>query len=155
MRKTRFLSMALALSLCVMSTVSMAEEIGSIDTTFRALGANDQIVVQAFDDPEVTGIACYLSSAKTGGISGSIGLASDKSDASVACRQIGPISFDPNLKTGKDVFSQKSSLFFKKLHVVRMIDTKRKVLVYLTYSDHLVDGSPKNSITAVSYGAPQ
>lgn len=155
MRKTRFLSMALGLSLCVMSAVSMAEEIGAVNTNVRLVGANDQIVVQAFDEPDVAGIACFLSSAKTGGVSGSMGFASDTSDASVACRQIGPISFDPSLKSGQDVFTQKSSLFFKKLHVVRMIDTKRKVLVYLTYSDHLVDGSPKNSITAVSYGAPQ
>lgn len=155
MRKTRFLSMALGLSLCVMSAVSMAEEIGSVDTSFKWVGPDNKIVVQAFDDPEVTGIACYLSSAKTGGISGGLGLASDTSDASVACRQVGPISFDPSLKSGKEVFTQKSSLFFKKLHVIRMIDTKRKAFVYLVYSDHLVDGSPKNSITAVSYGAPQ
>jgi len=143
---------ALAMSL---SVSAMAEEIGSVDTSFKMIGPDNKIVVQAFDDPEVAGIACYLSSAKTGGISGGLGLASDTSDASVACRQVGQISFDPSLKSGEEVFSQKSSLFFKKLHVIRMIDTKRKVFVYLTFSDHLIDGSPKNSISAVSYGVTQ
>jgi len=155
MLKSRFLTLALGLSMCAMSAVSMAEDIGSVDTSFKVLGANNKIVVQAFDDPEVTGVACYLSSAKTGGISGSLGIASDTSDASVACRQVGPISFPDTLESGKEAFKEKRSMFFKNLHVIRMIDRKRKVLVYLTYSDHLIDGSPKNSISAVSYGSTQ
>ena len=143
------------LVMMMFSFAAVGEEIGSVSTTFRAFGSNDSIKINVFDDPEVKGVACYLSSAKTGGISGSVGLASDPSDASVACRQSGPISFSDNLKSGMDVFTAKRSLFFKELHVVRFIDRQRKMLVYLTYSDHLVDGSPKNSITAVSYGLPQ
>lgn len=143
------------LVMMMFSFVAVGEEIGSVSTTFRVLGSNDSIKINVFDDPEVKGVACYLSSAKTGGISGSVGLASDTSDASVACRQSGPISFSDDLKSGMDVFTAKRSLFFKELHVVRFIDRQRKMLIYLTYSDHLVDGSPKNSITAVSYGLPQ
>lgn len=143
------------LVMMMFSFAAVGEEIGSVSTTFRAFGSNDSIKINVFDDPEVKGVACYLSSAKTGGISGSVGLASDTSDASVACRQSGPISFSDDLKSGMDVFTAKRSLFFKELHVVRFIDRQRKMLVYLTYSDHLVDGSPKNSITAVSYGLPQ
>lgn len=144
----------IAIGLMSISAMAFADKdvVGEVSTTWKMLGPNNKIVVTVFDDPEVKGVSCYLSSAKTGGISGAVGLASDTSDASVACRQTGEISFNDNLETGKEVFSAKRSLLFKELHVVRFIDRERKVLVYLTYSDYLIDGSPKNSITAVSYG---
>lgn len=145
----RILSVVLMLAL---SSFAMAENIGSVSTSFRLVGANDSIQVDAFDDPDVAGVSCFLSYAKTGGVSGSLGIASDTSDASVACRQTGPISFPKELKQQDDVFNKKSSFFFKKLHVIRIVDAKRKTLVYMTYSDHLIDGSPKNSISAVYYG---
>lgn len=125
-----------------------ADVIGTVDTTFRMLGANDKIVIEAFDDPEVTGVACHLSRAKTGGVSGSLSMAEDTSDASIACRQIGPISFG-KLKDGEEVFNKRTSLLFKKMHVVRFFDQKRNTLIYLVYSDKLVDGSPKNAISTV------
>ena len=144
----------IAIGLISISAMAFADKdvVGEVSTTWKMLGPNNKIVVTVFDDPEVKGVSCYLSSAKTGGISGAVGLASDTSDASVACRQTGEISFSDNLETGKEVFSAKRSLLFKELHVVRFIDRERKVLVYLTYSDYLIEGSPKNSITAVSYG---
>lgn len=145
----RILSVVLMLAL---SSFAMAENIGSVSTNFRMLGSNDEIKVDAFDDPDVKGVSCFISYAKTGGIKGDIGLASDTSDASVACRQTGPISFDPNIKEKDEVFNKKSSLFFKKLHVVRFVDKSRKTMIYLTFSDHLVNGSPKNAISAVYYG---
>lgn len=92
-----------------------ADVIGTVDTTFRMLGANDKIVIEAFDDPEVTGVACHLSRAKTGGVSGSLSMAEDTSDASIACRQIGPISFG-KLKDGEEVFNKRTSLLFKDVH---------------------------------------
>lgn len=143
-----------AIGLMSISAMAFADKdvVGEVSTTWKMLGPNNKIVVTVFDDPEVKGVSCYLSSAKTGGISGAVGLASDTSDASVACRQTGEIEFSDNLETGKEVFSAKRSLLFKELHVVRFIDRERKVLVYLTYSDYLIEGSPKNSITAVSYG---
>lgn len=144
----------IAIVLMSISAMAFADKdvVGEVSTTWKMLGPNNKIIVTVFDDPEVKGVSCYLSSAKTGGISGAVGLASDTSDASVACRQTGEIVFSDNLETGKEVFSAKRSLLFKELHVVRFIDRERKVLVYLTYSDYLIDGSPKNSITAVSYG---
>jgi CreA protein len=126
-----------------------AEDIGSVNTTFKMLGPDNKIVVQAFDDPDIDGVACYLSAARTGGIKGGLGLAEDTSDASIACRQIGPITIKNKFDPGDQVFSEKRSIMFKRLRVVRFLDQKRNTLVYLAYSDKLVDGSPKNSISAV------
>ena len=132
---------------------AIAEEIGSVDTAFKLLGANHKIVVEAFDDPKVDGVTCFLSMARKGGIKGSLGLAEDTSDASIACRQVGPISFKAPISTddeGERVFKARRSVLFKKLQVVRFLDRRRNALVYLVYSDKLIDGSPKNSITAVA-----
>lgn len=131
-----------------------AEDIGSVDTAFKLLGANHKVVVEVFDDPKVQGVSCYISRAKTGGITGSMGLAEDKSNASIACRQVGDISFKEPVARQEEVFTQKTSILFKTLRVVRMVDSKRNVLTYLTYSDRLIDGSPQNSITAVPVGKP-
>ncbi|MCZ4280949.1 CreA family protein [Kiloniella laminariae] len=126
-----------------------AEEIGSVDTVFKWLGPNHKIVIEAFDDPKVEGVACHLSRAKTGGVSGAVGLAEDTSDAAIACRQIGPIKFREELDDGEEVFTKRTSLIFKSLQVVRFLDKKRNVLVYLVYSDRVIEGSPKNSISSV------
>jgi CreA protein len=126
-----------------------AEVIGKVDTAFKLLGANHSIVVEAFDDPKVKGVTCHLSRAKTGGIKGSLGLAEDRSDASISCRQIGPISFAEKLKQGEKVFSKKTSLIFKSMQVVRFYDAKRNTLAYLVYSDRVIDGSPQNSLSTV------
>lgn len=127
-----------------------AEEIGEVSTAFKLLGANHKIVVEAFDDPDIAGVSCFVSRAKTGGITGSLGLAEDTSDASIACRQTGPVSFDGRLKAGDRVFRERTSLLFKTLQVVRFYDPDRRTLVYLVYSDKLVDGSPKNAVSAVA-----
>lgn len=131
----------------------MAEQIGSVSTKFKILGANDKIVIEAFDDPDIDGATCYLSRAKTGGISGTVGVAEDTSDASIACRQVGPIKLPENVKNGqkdgKEVFKKSTSLLFKTLQVVRFYDSKRNVLIYLAYSDKVIEGSPKNSISTI------
>jgi len=129
-----------------------AEEIGEVDTAFKLLGANHKIVVEAFDDPKVEGVSCFLSRAKTGGISGSLGIAEDTSDASIACRQVGPIRFKAELEAGEEVFQRRTSIIFKSMQVVRFWDPARATLVYLTYSDKMIDGSPKNAISAVAVG---
>jgi CreA protein len=134
----------------LLSGVAHAETIGSVDTAFNFIGPDHKIVIEAYDDPKVAGVTCYLSRAKTGGIKGGLGLAEDKSEASIACRQVGAISFAKPLKQQEEVFNQSLSILFKKLRVVRMVDQKRNALVYLTYSDKLIDGSPKNSVTAVA-----
>ncbi|MCI4184962.1 protein CreA [Dickeya dianthicola] len=149
--KRRVVLMAAAL-LCGVTSV-WAEEIGSVDTVFKLLGPDHKIIVEAFDDPDVTNVTCYLSRAKTGGIKGGLGLAEDTSDAAISCQQVGPITLSDKITGSKGkgsvVFQQRTSLIFKKLQVVRFYDAKRNALVYLTYSDRLVDGSPKNALSAV------
>ncbi len=147
--RTRWLLLVLAGAL-LPATAAWAEKVGAVDTAFVLLGPDHKIVVDAYDDPGVQGVTCYVSRAKTGGLKGAVGLAEDKSEASIACRQVGPISFAKPIKEQEEMFSERISLVFKKLRVVRMVDAKRNVLVYLTYSDRLVDGSPQNSVTAVA-----
>lgn len=145
--------LAVVFCACFSAIIAQAEEIGRVNTTFKMVGANDRIVIEAFNDPDISGATCYVSRAKTGGISGSLGLAEDTADASLACRQVGPITLPEQVVSGKQdgrrVFKKSTSLLFKKLQVVRFYDRKRNALVYLSYSDKLVDGSPKNSISTI------
>ena len=135
--------------LAIAALAAHAEPVGEVDTVFKLIGPDHKIVVDAYDDPRVAGVTCYVSRAKTGGIKGAVGLAEDKSEASIACRQVGPISFAKPLPVQEEIFNERLSILFKKLRVVRMVDKSRNTLVYLTYSDRVIDGSPKNSITAV------
>ena len=139
----------LTLLACAFAFAARAERVGEVDTVFKLIGPDHKIVVDAYDDPGVKGITCYVSRAKTGGIKGGLGLAEDKEEASIACRQTGPISFAKPLKQEAEMFSERISLVFKRLRVVRMVDAERNTLVYLTYSDRLIEGSPQNSVTAV------
>jgi CreA protein len=156
MKASRFFLKAFALvTLCFLCAsfppLVSAELIGEVDTAFRWLGKDDRVVVEAYDDPKVHGVTCYVSRARTGGVTGTVGLAEDKAEASIACRQVGEtIHFAEKLPRQEDVFTERMSILFKRLHVVRVVDSKRHVLVYLAYSDKLIEGSPKNSISAVS-----
>ena len=129
---------------------AQAETVGAVDTVFKLIGPDHKIVVDAHDDPKVAGVTCYVSRAKTGGVKGALGLAEDKSEASIACRQVGPISIAKPLPQQEEVFNERISLVFKKLRIVRMVDVKRNTLVYLTYADRVIEGSPQNSVTAVA-----
>jgi len=137
------------LALAASAACAQAERIGSVDTAFQWLGRDHDIVVEAYDDPLVAGVTCYVSRARTGGIKGTLGLAEDRAEASIACRQVGPLAFGKPLPRQQQVFSERMSILFKRLRVVRMVDAQRNALVYLSYSDKLVDGSPQNSISAV------
>lgn len=132
---------------------ALAEQIGSVDTVLKVFGPDHKIVVEAFDDPDVKNVTCYISRAKTGGIKGGLGLAEDTSDAAISCQQVGPIELSDKIKKGKTegdvVFQKRTSLVFKKLQVVRFYDAKRNTLAYLAYSDKVVEGSPKNALSAV------
>ncbi len=140
----------LLVSLFLATAGVQAQQVGSVDTAFQWIGPDHKIVVEAYDDPKVDGVTCYVSRAKTGGISGGLGLAEDKAEASIACRQVGPITISQPLKVQEEVFNERLSVLFKKLRIVRMVDKKRNTLVYMTYSDKLVDGSPQNAVTAVA-----
>lgn len=152
-KKNLIIAVSIFIVIPLLNSMAAAEEIGSVSTKFKILGANDKIVIEAFDDPDIPGATCYLSRAKTGGVKGAVGVAEDTSDASIACRQIGPIALSEKIKSGKEngeeVFKKSTSLLFKSLQVVRFYDAKRNVLVYLTYSDRIIEGSPKNSISVI------
>ena len=144
------LALAAFVTVLVPVSAANAEDLPSVSTTFRFIGKNDRVCVSVFDDPKVPGVACHVSQARTGGISGTIGLAEDPSRFSIACRQIGPITVDTSTLTdGEQVYSARTSIFFKRTHVYRMLDKKRNTLVYLAISDKLIEGSPQNSISTV------
>jgi CreA protein len=126
-----------------------AQPIGEVDTVFKWIGPDHKIVVEAHDDPAVAGVTCYVARARTGGIKGAVGLAEDRSEASIECRQTGPIRFTSAVPKQDEMFSERISLVFKKLRVVRMVDVQRNTLVYLSYADRLIEGSPQNSVTAI------
>ncbi|PZA12545.1 hypothetical protein DNX69_09210 [Rhodopseudomonas palustris] len=143
----------LALTVAGVSTAAVASDDPDLifrrSTVFKLLSPNDKLAVYGVDDPEVQGVACHFTIPERGGFKGWLGLAEEVSDISLACRQIGPIHFKAKLEQGEDMFSKRRSVFFKKMQIVRGCDTKRNVLVYMVYSDKLIEGSPKNSTSSV------
>ena len=137
---------------CVASSVRAADEPDLIfkrSTVFKWLTPNDKLATYGVDDPDVDGVACHFTVPERGGVKGWLGVAEEVSDISLACRQIGPIHFKGKLEQGDDMFRKRRSLFFKKMQIVRGCDVKRNVLVYMVYSDKLIEGSPKNSTSTV------
>ncbi len=118
-------------------------------TVFRFLTPDDKLATYAIDDPEIEGVACHYTVPEKGGISGGLGLAEEVSDISLACRQVGPVKFKNKMEQGDVMFRASRSLLFKRMQIVRGCDAKRNVLVYLVYSDKLIEGSPKNSTSTV------
>ena len=146
---TKSLIAALALASC--AACARAESVGEVDTVFKWIGPDHKIVVDAYDGPDVAGVTCYVSRAKTGGIKGGLGLAEDKAEASIACRQTGPIVIgDIDLdESGEEVFKAGLSLIWKSLVVNRIYDRKNDTLIYLIHSREVVDGSAKMAISTV------
>ena len=148
------LALAGGLSLQILQqTVSYAADepdlIFKRSTVFKLLTPNDKLATYGLDDPEVDGVACHFTVPERGGLSGWVGVAEEVSDISLACRQVGPIRFKKKFAQGEDMFRERRSLFFKRMQIVRGCDEKRNVLVYMVYSDKLVEGSPKNSTSSV------
>ena len=151
MMKMKTLTFAFALS--ATATLANAADIGEVDTAFNLIGPNHKIKIVSFADPDVKGVSCFLSRPVTGGLMGGLGLAEDPSDVSIACRQTSAIEVTSRIAKGTDpveVFNEKRSTFFKHLRVTRFYDPETSSFVYLTYSDKLIDGSPKNSISVVT-----
>ena len=137
---------------CVSTAGHAADEPDLIfkrSTVFKWLTPNDKLATYGLDDPEVDGVACHFTVPERGGVTGWLGLAEEVSDISLACRQVGPIHFKRKLEQGEDMFRRRRSLFFKRMQIVRGCDAKRNVLVYMVYSDKLIEGSPKNSTSSV------
>src|SRR6266700_1294377 len=143
---------ALVLALTTIGSAHAADEPDLIfrrSTVFKLLSPNDKLATYGLDDPGVDGVACHFTVPEKGGFKGWLGLAEEVSDISLACRQIGPIRFKHKMEQAEDMFRQRRSLFFKKMQIVRGCDAKRNVLVYMVYSDKLIEGSPKNSTSTV------
>lgn len=135
--------------LAALALPAAGEEVGCVTTAWKLIGANHRVCVYAFDDPKVAGVTCHISQAKTGGIKGSIGLAEDPSQFSLACRQVGPIALPAKLPKDEIVFSEDTSLLFKETSIHRSFDARRQVLVYLAISRKLIEGAPANAISTV------
>jgi CreA protein len=150
----RSIAWAAALAVAMASGAALADStdpdlIFRKSTTFKLLTPNDKLGVYGVDDPVVDGVACHYTVPEKGGLAGAFGLAEQTSDISLACRQFGPIKFNAKADQGDVVFSERRSIFFKKMQIVRGCDPRRNILVYMTYTDKLIDGSPKNSTSTV------
>jgi CreA protein len=143
------LTAALAPALLAGGGTALAEEIGCVTTTWKLIGANHKVCVEAFDDPKVVGVTCHISQARAGGISGGLGLAEDPSQFSLACRQTGPIRLPDRIPASETVFSEDTSLFFKETKIIRFWDSRRSTLVYVAISRKIIEGAPANSISTV------
>lgn len=148
MKTIKLSAMLAAVMLCTAMPVQ-AETVGCVTTAWKLIGANHKVCVEAFHDPKIPGVTCHVSQAKTGGVSGSLGLAQDPSQFSLACRQTGPISLPAKLPEDETVFSEDTSILFKETRIVRMWDVANRTLVYVAISRKLIEGAPANSISTV------
>ncbi len=152
---TKCSALSLGLAFAIVLTVPARADLGEPDllfrksTTFKLLTPNDKLAVYGVDDPAIDGVACHFTTPEKGGLAGAFGVAEQTSDVSLACRQYGPIKIKEKFEQGDVVFRERRSLFFKKLQIVRGCDVKRNVLVYMAYTDKIIDGSPKNSTSSV------
>lgn len=147
--KTTTLSRLLAASVLLAPLIANADTIGCVTTAWKLIGANHKICVEAFHDPKVPGVTCHVSQARTGGVSGSLGLAQDPSQFSLACRQTGPIALPARLPKDEVVFTEDTSILFKETRILRMWDEANRTLVYLAISRKLIEGAPANSVSTV------
>jgi len=138
-----------ALLLAALTLPAMAEEIDCVTTTWKLIGANHRICVSAYDDPKIPGVTCHVSQARTGGVKGSLGVAEDPSQFSLACRQVGPITLPAKLPDNEVIFTEDTSLLFKETKIHRIIDRQRNVLIYLAISRRVIEGAPANAISTV------
>ena len=143
------LRLTLLFGFSLWASFAAAEQIGCVTTEWKLIGANHRVCVESFSDPKVPGVTCHVSQARTGGISGSFGMAQDPSQFSLACRQTGPITLPDKLPKEATVFSEDTSLLFKETRVMRLWDEAHRTLVYLAISRKLIDGAPANSISTV------
>lgn len=145
-----FTSAVIQVASVLLATSSvLADNVGCVTTAWKLIGANHKVCVDAFQDPKVRGVTCHVSQARTGGVSGSLGLAQDPSQFSLACRQTGPIVLPAKLPKEETVFSEDTSILFKETRIIRMWDEVHRTLVYLAISRKLIDGAPANSLSTV------
>jgi CreA protein len=150
------LAALLALTLAAPAKAEETSQIGYVNTALTNLGLtrSHRVVVERFGDPEVSGVSCYISQARTGGVSGMVGLAEDPGRFSLTCIPTGEVRVAEAARRGErgeQVYESNTSFFFKETRVQRFIDEERQVVVYLAWSTRLVDGSPYNAVAVVPY----
>ena len=155
MRRT--IALLAVLALPATASAEETREIGFVNTAITNLGLtrSHRVVVERFEDPEVRGVACYISQARTGGLTGMVGLAEDPARFALACNATGPVEVQPGARRGErgeQIFERATSLFFKETRVHRFVDEERRAVVYLAWSTRLVDGSPFNAVAVVPFG---
>jgi CreA protein len=142
-------ALLLSLFLALPAAAQEPDLIFKKSTVFKLLTPDHKLATYGIDDPLVEGVACHFTVPEKGGVTGALGLAEEVSDISLACRQIAPIRIREKFGQGDVVFRESRSIFFKEMQIVRGCDAKRNVLVYMVYSDYLIEGSPKNSTSTV------
>ena len=145
-RRSVVCAMASALAL---AQVAGAEEVGNVDVDW--LG-ND-IVIEAFADPEVDGVTCHVAYFDRGLIDRlqKGNWFEDPSNSSIACRQTGPITIKDIERgdEGESVFSERRSIIWKSLEVKRIFDEANQTLIYISHARDVQDGSAKMSMSTV------
>lgn len=149
-RRRALAALALVLGLAAGTAATAQEDlIFKKSTVWKFLTPDDKLAVYGVDDPVIEGVACHYTVPEKGGVAGAFGLAEEVSDISLACRQVGPIGIKTKFEQGDVVFRERRSLIWKKMQIVRGCDVRRNVLIYMVYTDRLIDGSPKNSTSSV------
>ena len=126
-----------------------AEQVGEVGVDW----VGNDIVIEAIADPKVQGVTCHIAYFERG-LYDRLSKGNwfeDPSNASIACRQTGPIVIGDNEtdEGGEDVFSTSRSIILKSLRVKRIYDEKNQVLVYLVHAAELTDGSAKLAVSTV------
>ena len=117
-------------------------QIGEASTKFNLIAPNDKIKIESFSDPQVSGITCYVSYAKKGGVKSLVNMEEDRSNSSLDCVKTGLIGFDEQTissKSSYEVFRRNASFAFKTTQVVRYYDSLNKSFIYMIYSDKIID----------------
>lgn len=148
---------ALAAALCLTlpaAQSALAEQVGNVDVDW----VGNDIIIEAIQDPEVAGVTCHIAYFERGLIDrlSKGNWFEDPSNASIACRQTGPITIgDINRDNeGEDVFAERRSIVLKSLRIKRIFDAANQTLIYVAHARELTDGSAKMAISTVPLYQP-
>lgn len=137
------------------ASLAKAEEVGKIGVDW----VGNDIVIEAIEDPKVPGVTCHLAYFERSLIDrlSQGNWFEDPSNASIACRQTGPITVTAGVdrsEDGEEVFRERRSILLKTLRIKRIFDADNMTLIYLAHARELTEGSAKMSISTVPlYGA--
>ncbi|WP_424972340.1 CreA family protein [Dinoroseobacter sp. S76] len=142
-----------ATALCL-ALPAHAEQVGNVGVDW----VGNDIIIEAIQDPEVTGVTCHIAYFERGLLDrlSKGNWFEDPSNASIACRQTGPITIgeisrDPE---GEDVFNERRSIVLKSLRIKRIFDAANQTLIYVAHARELTDGSAKMAISTVPLYQP-